>query len=197
MAPKHKRPPANRFLVLEDIPDADTRSLESSENQVTGDWVGSSGSFRRWMGLFRSRKAQRPPKYVEGWPEDAQDMVPSYHVAQEQQWECLSGYSSQLGTVKTTSLDVTSQSASRSRGTTQSTGNPSSSSEIRRSNEMEGLRHTISLPSINQEAYRRAIKRREIIQETLATEADYVLGLKALAGVFVSLSISLFSLSIG
>ena len=61
---------------------------------------------------------------------------------------------------------------------------------------MEGLRHTISLPSINQEAYRRAIKRREIIQETLATEADYVLGLKALAGVFVSLSISPFSLSI-
>lgn len=189
MAPKHKRPPANRFLVLEDIADADTRSLRSSENQETGDKVDHSVSFKRWLRLFWPRKSQQTQRYVEGWLEDAQGTVPPYHVVQEQQWECLSGYSSQLGTVKTTSLDIASQCASRSRGTTQSTGNRSSSSEIRRSNEMHDLRPTISIPLIEQESHKRAIKRREVIHEILSTEADYVLGLKALIGVFVSLYI--------
>lgn len=54
---------------------------------------------------------------------------------------------------------------------------------------MEDLRPTISLPLIEQESYKRAIKRREVINEILSTEADYVLGLKALVGVFVSLYI--------
>lgn len=52
---------------------------------------------------------------------------------------------------------------------------------------MEDLRPTISLPLIEQESHKRAIKRREVIQEILSTEADYVLGLKALIGVFASL----------
>lgn len=181
MAPEHHHASANRFLVLEDMTEDGTQSSEASVYQEADDNPASSRSFTRWMGVLRSPKAQQPEKYVEGWPNDLQSEEESPNqTVQDQQWECLSGYSSQLGTVKTASLSAASQSAGRSRGTTQSTVNPSSSSESRRSNELERLRTTISPLSLGADAQDRAIKRRKVIDEILKSEADYILGLKAL-----------------
>lgn len=192
MAPEHKHASANRFLVLEDMKEDGAQSSEASEYQEADDNPASSRSFMRWIGVLRSPKTQQPEKYVEGWPNDSQseeEGLPN-HTVQDQQWECLSGYSSQLGTVKTASLSAASQSAGRSRGTTQSTVNPSSCSDSRKSNELERLRTTISPLSLGADAQGRAIKRRQVIDEILKSEADYVLGLKALINnVFLPLYI--------
>ena len=179
----------NPLLVVEDAEDA----AESGPKLVGADSVdlaSSTGSFKRWIGYFRTKRAHahQPQRFVEGWPVDSQDnhghtTLSPFQAVPDQQWEIMSGHSSHLGTVKTTSLSGASRSAVRSRGNTQSTANPRSSSEIRRSNEMESFKPARSPSSLDEEAQARGINRRQVIQEILTTETDYVLGLKALTGV--------------
>ena len=119
-------------------------------------------------------------KYVEGWPTVDGNNLSPHQGSQEQQWEQLSGHSSQLGTVKTTSMSIASQSVVRSRGTTQSTTNQSGNSDTRTS--VDSLRPTLS-PTIDEAAHSRSIKRRHLLQEIVRTESDYVFGLKSLSDV--------------
>ena len=175
----------NPLLVVEDA-ESGSKLVETDPVGLTG----STGSFKRWIGYFRTKRAHAHPRqrFVEGWPDDSQDnhaytTLSPFLAVPDQQWEILSGHSSHLGTVKTTSLSGASRSAVRSRGNTQSTVNQSSSSEVRRSNEMESLKPARSPTSLDEEAQARGIKRRQVIQEILTTETDYVLGLKALTGV--------------
>lgn len=193
----------NPLLVIEDT-ESDANLVDAPEVQepepVNTTW--SPSTFKKFVDYLRNKKPPRAQKYVEGWHNDPQandsrdhsfdHVLSPYHAIQDQQWEQLSGYSSQLGTVKTNSLSAMSQSAIRSRRTTQSTVNRSSSSELRRSIErrsterrstdIEGLR-LVPSSSIDDDAQKRAIKRRQAIQEILTSELDYVLGLKALTGV--------------
>lgn len=203
MAPEQRRASANRFLVLEDMTGDDTtQSSEASVYQEANDQPAPN-RFTRWIYVLRSPKPQQPEKYVEGWSEGSQSEAgkkaaesPAQDAVQEdQQWECLSAYSSQLGTVKTTSLSAASQSGGRSRRTTQSTINPSSSSESRKSNELDRLRTTISPLSLGADAQDRAIRRRQVIDEILKSEADYILGLKALINNVLYPSYMICSLS--
>jgi len=194
----------NPLVVIEDT-ESDANLVDAPEVQepepVNTTW--SPSTFKKFIDYLRNKKPPRPQtrKYVEGWHDDPptkprdndsrdhsfDHVLSPYHAIQDQQWEQLSGYSSQLGTVKTNSLSAMSQSAVRSRRTTQSTVNRSSSSEHRRSIErrstdIEGLRPVRS-PSIYDDVQRRAVKRRQVIQEILTSESDYVLGLKALTDV--------------
>ncbi|KAE8349602.1 Dbl homology domain-containing protein [Aspergillus coremiiformis] len=135
--------------------------------------------FKRWMDSFRAKKNYRfhqSPKYVEGWSDTLQARYDNKSLllgggGQDLQWECLSGHSSNLETVKTSTLSIASQSIVRSRGTTQST-NQSFGSDLRGS--IESLRPALSF-SIDEEAHNRAIKRRKVLREIIATESDYVL----------------------
>lgn len=183
----------NPLLVVEDA-EVDSKLVEADPEGLTG----STGSFKRWIGYFRTKRAHthQPQRFVDGWPDDSQDKhtyttLSPFHAAPDQQWEILSGHSSHLGTVKTTSLSGASRSAVRSRGNTQSTVNQSSSSEVRNSNEMESLKPACSPTSLDEEAQARGIKRRQVIHEILTTETDYVLGLKALTGVCPSIYTSI------
>lgn len=151
--------------------------------------------FRKWMDSFRARKRVPPTipeRYVEGWSDSSQsdlltrspnlrvESLRRHESLREQHWERSSGHSSQLGTVKTTTLSITSQSMARSRGTTQSTTNQSTISDARIS--ADSSRPTSS-NYVDEAAEMRASKRRQVLREIVATEADYVLGLKALTGV--------------
>ncbi|RMJ27051.1 hypothetical protein PHISP_02060 [Aspergillus sp. HF37] len=142
--------------------------------------------FKRWVNSLR--KNWRPPlpeKCVEGWPDVGGNTLSPYHGTQDQQWESLSAYSSQLGTVKTTSMSIPSQRGVRSRGTTASTTNQSGNSDIRTS--IDSLKPTQSA-TLDEAAHSRSIKRRQLLQEIVDTESDYVFGLKSLSNV-----LSLFS----
>ncbi|KAJ5161394.1 hypothetical protein N7492_006786 [Penicillium capsulatum] len=146
--------------------------------------------FKKWMDSFRVRKRVPPTipeRYVEGWSDSSQSdlLVRTPTLRRESpreqlQWERSSGHSSQLGTVKTTTVSITSQSMARSRGTTQSTANQSTVSDVRIS--AESARPTSS-NYVDEAAEIRASKRRQVLREIVTTEADYVLGLKALTGV--------------
>ena len=114
---------------------------------------------------------------------DDRDLLPDLLTSnefQEKQWESLSHRSSNLGTVKTATLSITSQSVVRSRGTTQSTTNQSIRSDARES--LDSIRPALN-SSIDEEAQHRAIKRRRVLRELITTECDYIFGLKALADV--------------
>lgn len=153
--------------------------------------------FRKWMNSFRVRK--RSPftvaeRYVEGWSDSSQTESSVQGPAarrgslQDQHWEGSSAHSSQLGTVKTTTLSITSQSVARSRGTTQSTTTQSAVSEMRISADSSRPR---SSGYVDEAAEQRANKRRQVLRELLATEADYIQGLKALTGVSLDSSLVL------
>ncbi|KNG87566.1 rho guanyl nucleotide exchange factor [Aspergillus nomiae NRRL 13137] len=137
-------------------------------------------------------KKELPPcqrlRYVEGWSDNTQARCDNTNAlpcgGQDLQWECLSGHSSNLETIKTSTLSVASQSVARSRGTTQST-NRSVGSELRGS--IESLRPALSF-TIDEEAQNRAVKRRKVLREIITTESDYVFGLKALINVLFLLS---------
>lgn len=145
--------------------------------------------FKKWMESFRTRKRLPPTiaeRYVEGWSDSsqtessAQDPTTRRGSIQDQRWDRLSGHSSQLGTVKTTEFSITSQSVARSRGATQSTTTQSIFSDQRISAESSRPR---SSGYVDEAAEQRANKRRQVLRELVATEADYVQGLKALTGV--------------
>ena len=145
--------------------------------------------FKKWVDSFRARKRVPPTipeRYVEGWWDAprtevaAEDPTTGQCSPPDQHWEKLSVHSSQLGTVKTTTLSIASQSLARSRGTTQSTTNQSAVDEMRVSG--DSTRPTSSSYP-DEQAEIRANKRRAVLQELVVTEVDYVLGLKALTGV--------------
>ncbi|KAF3388892.1 hypothetical protein F1880_004463 [Penicillium rolfsii] len=138
--------------------------------------------FKKWMDSFRVRRRvppMIPERYVHDWPESLQTDIAPPNVAGRRD-SLLSGRSSQLGTVKTTTLSITSRSFARSRRTTRSTAGQSSLSDTRFS--ADSSRPTSS-QYVDDQAEIRANKRRQVLQEMVKTEADYVIGLKALTGV--------------
>ncbi|KAF7525696.1 hypothetical protein PCG10_004687 [Penicillium crustosum] len=152
---------------------------ESEENFESSGGVTptekSTRLFKKWMDSFRGRKHESPiyqKKYVEGWSDS------SSHGSQGHQSSASD--SSQLGTVKTTTASIGSQSLIRSRTTIQSTRSHSMRSDVRHSGESS---RPTSSQHADEAAETRATRRRHILQELLETESDYVLGLKALIGI--------------
>jgi hypothetical protein len=88
--------------------------------------------------------------------------------------------SSQLGTVKTVSTSIASQSIIRSRTTIPDETRPSIASDSGTSSDTP---HPGSSQVLDKAVEVRARKRRHILQEMVITESDYVSGLKALIGV--------------
>ncbi|KAL4971508.1 hypothetical protein BDW66DRAFT_165117 [Aspergillus desertorum] len=153
----------------------------SIDRALTSDRVPTSGPFRRWVNSLRPRRTYGPEPYIEGWQHifrDSDDQIQlSFRQGSlEQQWERLSGKSSHLSTIKTATISITSQSVARSRRNTQSTTNRSKS-DFRAS--IDSLRPTLTA-CIDEEAQNRAIKRRQVLQEIVSTESDYLFDLKAL-----------------
>lgn len=135
----------------------------------------TSHPFKKWMDSFRGRRHESPifqRRYVEGWSDE------SSHGSQGHQSNVSD--SSQLGTVKTTTASIGSQSMVRSRTTIQSATNQSMLSNVRGSGDRS---RPSSSQHVDEAAEIRATKRRHILQEVFVTETDYVLGLKALIGV--------------
>lgn len=166
-------------------------TLKDEDNATPTQVQAPAYPFQKWMNSFRTRKRQRPripERYVEGWPDDSpteatlQSQGSRPGSLQEQRWEGSSGHSSQLGTVKTASMSIASQSVARSRGTTHSTTTQSAISELRVSADSSWPR---SSGYVDEAAEQRAAKRRQVLRELLDTEADYIQGLKALTGVSV------------
>lgn len=156
----------------------------SSIDRVPSDRSPISSPFKRWVNSLRPRKTAGPQPYIEGWQCTSQENgTPKYlsphQGSLEQQWEKGSGKSSHLGTIKTATMSITSQSVIRSRRNTQSTTNQSKS-DIR--NSIDSLRPTLTT-SIDEEAQTRATKRRQVLQEIITTESDYIFDLKALTNV--------------
>lgn len=171
-------------VVQNELPVEDETDLllAEKEEELLPLRPNASHPFKKWMDSFRVRKrvpSTIPERYVEGWSDSSQtEFAP--HNSGGRRDSLLSGHSSQLGTVKTTTVSITSRSFGRSRGTTQSTAGQSSLSEARFS--ADSSRPTSS-QYVDDQAEIRASKRRQVLQEMFTTEADYVMGLKALTGV--------------
>lgn len=168
-------------LVLEN-PESGLKVVRVDDAEQPADRDLIVHPFKRWVNSLRSKKSQRRclEKYVEDWPVIDGNNLSPYQGTQDQQWERLSGHSSQLGTVKTVSMSIASPSVVRSRGTTQSTTNNSGNSDSRTS--ADSLRPILSL-TVDEAAHSRSIKRRQILQEIVSTESDYIAGLKSLSNV--------------
>ncbi|OJJ02623.1 hypothetical protein ASPVEDRAFT_132573 [Aspergillus versicolor CBS 583.65] len=161
----------------------------SSIDRVPSDRSPISSPFKRWVNSLRPRKTFEPQPYIEGWQCTSQEnggprYLSPHQGSLEQQWEKSSGKSSHLGTIKTATMSITSQSVIRSRRTTQSTTNQSKS-DIR--NSIDSLRPTLTT-SIDEEAQARATKRRQVLQEIITTESDYIFDLKALTNLLLMVS---------
>ncbi|KAJ9236300.1 hypothetical protein DTO166G5_4062 [Paecilomyces variotii] len=176
---------------------------DDSKPETTSTSKLNSHPFKKWVDSFRLKRqtaARTPLKHVEGWTEEPQRRDSDATLAefsnipdtQDQRWEQLSGHSSVLETVKTASMSITTQSLiTRSRATTQSSTNqsghpasPRSNSEARTS--IDSLRLAPSNTSIDDAAWTRGIKRRQILHEILSTESEYVTGLKSLTDILSS-----------
>lgn len=162
---------------------------ETADKMIPVHRTSPTHPFKKWMDSFRTRRRMPPTipeRYVEGWSDSSTTdflmllAAPSRGSIQDQFGERASQYSSQLGTVKTATMSIASQSMARSRGTTQSTTTQSAVSDMRIS--ADSSRPTSS-NCMDEAAELRATKRRQVLRELLVTEADYVQGLKALAGV--------------
>ena len=154
----------------------DDESEEKFESRggVTLSDKPASRPFKKWMDSFRGRKNETSTsrRFVEGWSDS------SSHGSQGHRSSASD--SSHIGTVKTTTASIGSQSLIRSRTTIKSATNQSTLSDVRHSG--DSFRPTSSHQA-DEAAETRAIRRRHILQELVETEADYVLGLKALIGV--------------
>ncbi|KAL6235894.1 hypothetical protein BDW75DRAFT_250546 [Aspergillus navahoensis] len=153
----------------------------STNRALASDRIPISGPFRRWVNSLRPKWTYGPEPHIEGWQHIPRGCGDQTHLSLhqgslEQQWEKLSGKSSHLGTIKTATVSITSQSVAKSRRTTQSTTNRSKS-DFRAS--IDSLRPTLTA-CIDEEAQNRAIKRRQVLQEIITTESDYLFDLKAL-----------------
>ncbi|KAL4947289.1 hypothetical protein BDW69DRAFT_190326 [Aspergillus filifer] len=148
--------------------------------------IPAPSPFKRWVNSLRSRRMYGQESHIEDWEfihRGNGDQVnnPPRPGSLEQQWEKLSGRSSHLGTTKTATMSIASQSVIRSRRTTQSTLNRSKS-DFRNSMELS-VSH-----SIDEEAQNRARKRRQVLQEIITTESDYIFDLKALTNLLLIIS---------
>lgn len=178
-------------LVMGDF-DLEAKRRDLTDSHASEEHTSSFLPFKRWLNSFRAKRSYSPCqrlRYVEGWSDTTQTRCENTNAlpcggGQDLQWECLSGHSSNLETIKTSTLSVASQSVARSRGTTQST-NRSFGSDLRGS--IESLRPALSF-SIDEEAHNRAVKRRKVLREIITTESDYVFGLKALINVYLALA---------
>ncbi|OXV09890.1 hypothetical protein Egran_02346 [Elaphomyces granulatus] len=165
----------------------------SESSAPTAKKAQSQSHLKKWVDSIRSRKttsSQTPRVYIEGWVDEPFGNIsdsslspfPSFQELHEQQWDRLSGGSSSiLETVKTTSISINTQSAVRSRATTQSTHQ----SVCRSNSEARGSIDSVRLTSttLDDGVRSRAIKRREILHEILTSEVDYVMGLRTLADI--------------
>lgn len=172
--------------TMKDEPEAISNETKQPEESQTN--PEPNLPFRKWMDSFRTRKRippAIPERFVEGWPDSSQSDISTQGLfppppLSHEHWERLSSHSSHLGMVKTMTLSSGSQSMARSRTNTQSTTNQSATSEMRLSG--ESSRPTAS-NYVDEAASQRATKRRQLLREVVSTEADYVQGLAALAGV--------------
>ncbi|KAL4932049.1 putative Rho guanyl nucleotide exchange factor [Aspergillus undulatus] len=158
----------------------------SLDRASTSDRVPIPSPFKRWVNSLRPKRAYEQQPLVEDWHfisrgNDNKGTPSPCPGSLEQQWEKLSGRSSHLGTIKTATMSIASQSVIRSRRTTQSSINRSKS-DFRNSMEL-----SLST-SIDQEAQNRACKRRQVLQEIITTESDYIFDLKALANLLLIIS---------
>lgn len=164
------------------VEDETEQLLAEKEEQVLQLNPNTSHPFKKWMDSFRVRRRVPPTipeRHVHDWPVSLPTELAPPNLSGRRD-SLLSGRSSQLGTVKTTTLSITSRSFARSRRTTQSTAGQSSLSDARFS--ADSSRPTSS-QYVDDQAEIRANKRRQVLQEMVTTEADYVMGLKALTGV--------------
>ncbi|KAG0160888.1 hypothetical protein PDIDSM_8420 [Penicillium digitatum] len=156
------------------LDDESEEKIESS-GRVSPTEKSTSRPFKKWMDSFRGRKHESPifrRRFVEGWSDS------SSHGSQGHQSSASD--SSQLGTVKTTTASIGSQSLIRSRTTIQSATNQSMQYDVRHSGDSS---RPTSSQHADEAAEIRATRRRHILQELVETESDYVLGLKALIGI--------------
>ncbi|KAL4892724.1 hypothetical protein BDV59DRAFT_39480 [Aspergillus ambiguus] len=161
-------------------PQAESTPIESSDPSPR------NIVFRRWVKSLRRRRPgplHQPVKVIEGWsdgshdgPGSSRDLPPNDMITETE--SRLSGQSSNLGTIKTSTLSITSRSMVMSGGTTHST-NRSVKSDFRESVESSRPQRL----SIDAESHNRAINRYRAIRELIATETEYVFGLKALTDV--------------
>jgi hypothetical protein len=173
----------------ENLPDLNRNSFEGSTAPAD---PSASYPFKKWMDSFRSRRRavpRIPEVYVEGWFDELSPVVNDSEISsspplQEQQWDRFSGGSSSiLGTVKTASMSLATQSfATRSRANTHSSqqSDPIPGFEMRRS--LDSVRRTASL-SMETAVRSRAGKRRHVLHEIFVSESNYVDGLQALSKV--------------
>ncbi|KAL3490137.1 hypothetical protein BJX62DRAFT_238429 [Aspergillus germanicus] len=159
----------------------------NEDTDVLIDRILTPSPFRRWVNSLRPKKTSPvSQRYIEGWqfsPRGSYDNTYlSPHYGSQEQWEKQSGNSSHLGTMKTTTVSVTSQSVVRSRRNTQSTTNRSVKSDMRTS--VDSMRPVLST-LIDEEAQNRALRRRQVLQEIITTESDYIFGLKALTNLLL------------
>ncbi|KKA19997.1 Rho guanyl nucleotide exchange factor [Rasamsonia emersonii CBS 393.64] len=162
------------------------------ENTTTPAGAGTNYPFKKWMDSFRSKKrvSRIPEVYVEGWFDEPSTVTNDTEIStspplQDQQWDRLSGGSSSiLGTVKTASMSLATQSfATRSRANTHSSHQSASQSdnlsgfEMRRSG--ESVRRTTS--SMENAVRSRAGRRRHVLHEIFISESNYVDGLQTLS----------------
>lgn len=187
------------------------RKLEGPSG-INGEWqpdgpqaqdiipLGSGGThpFKRWMKTLRRRKSayrQISSPLIRGWSVDEtgnRTETPGFHTfprGQAKHSKRSSVASSGLiGTVKTASLSIASfgvapRSKRHSRASNQRStigSGPYSDSDVRPSVD-SGRPTTIS--SIDDAAWTRAAKRRQILEEILSSEESYVADLKALTNV--------------
>ena len=152
----------------------------AEENEPGLALTESNKPFKKWMDSIRARN-RRPGrgKLVEGWSEHSEADMLSPSSASQQRSERCSGISSHLGTVETTTLSTNSQVVSRSN--TRSSTNRSANSEA--SAFADSPTSTVVPPALDEAAENRAFKRRQVLQEIVSTELNYVLGLKVLSDV--------------
>ncbi|KAJ5169891.1 uncharacterized protein N7500_002674 [Penicillium coprophilum] len=170
MADKDETDTENQALLEEESEE----NLESSGG-VTPTDQSTARPFKKWMDSFRARKHDSPvfkQGVVEGWSDTSSHGSQGHRSSPSD--------SSQLGTVKTTTASIGSQSLIRSRTTIHSTTNQSGQSDVRHSGDSS---RPSSSHHVDEAVETRSTRRRHILQELVETESDYVLGLKALIGI--------------
>lgn len=172
-----------------------------SETNISGIPISPNGGYRpfkRWMDSIRWKKASAgalPERYVAGWPSEGSGddgQLKKFNTFPRIRQGCQNKFSSTsssvLQTVKSTSMSAASFSAlSKTRKTTKCSTQRSacqssglSGSDVRMSIDSNVLTSTFTL---DEAAWNRATKRRQVLREIHITEASYVAGLKALANV--------------
>jgi hypothetical protein len=156
----------------------------------------NSNTFKRWLKTVRKNRRPKykgPYRYVYGWPEDeAQDA--SYTITRNRgsvKTDTSSVASSAVyhavgtASISGTSLSNSTRPRSNTVNSTQQSGfhgSGPSGSDPRTSTDSNKLTTTLSL---DEGAWNRAVKRRQIIGEIVDTEIMYVASIKALSDVRV------------